>query len=162
MEARGQARKALNPVEFRFSDPADVEKYGDRWFRYSELEIMRLPARELIELEGMLGMPIPDMMNGMRMSSILGDTAGAWLGVRAVDEKLAGDFDSFNPITMLIEWRPAVDEGKDQAPTESATAPDAPATPPVEGIGFLEASPSKAETSETPPTVTLSTLPITA
>lgn len=141
--------EALSDVEFRFTEPEDVAKYGDRWFRYSEKDLIRKPALELAMLEMDLQMTVVAVMNGMRMSTVLGDTAAAWLGVRAADPKLAGEFSAFNPRTMLIEWREAADdpeaasEGKDQgspapdsSPTEQPSAPiallgqeDSPASP---------------------------------
>jgi hypothetical protein len=155
------ASKIYKPVEFRFTDPADVAAYGDQWYRYAEGDLVRKSARELIELEGMLGMPILDVMNGMRASTILGDTACAWLGVRAVDEKLAGSFDDFNPIALLIEWRPE-DPGKAKAGTAEEATPDAPATPEEPDTDSPVLVRSRTDTSENTDTVVLPTLPITA
>jgi len=117
------ALKALDPLEFRFTDPEDVQKYGDRWFTYDEGKYLRMRARDLIELEGEIGTPMIVVMNGVRNSTTLGDTAAAWLGVRTKDEGLAGSFETFNPITNLIEWRDP-SEGKEQAPEVSE--PDLP------------------------------------
>jgi hypothetical protein len=113
------ALKALDPMEFRFTDPDDIKRYGDGWFTYSEGSFLRLRARDLIELEGEMGTPMVTVMNGMRASTTLGDTAAAWLGVRTASVVLAGPFDDFNPITNLIEWRDAA-EGKEEAPPEPA------------------------------------------
>lgn len=117
------ALKALDPLEFRFTDPEDMKKYGADWFVYDEGTILRMRARDLIELEGEMGTPMVVVMNGMRSSTTLGDTAAAWLGVRAKSADLAGPFETFNPITNLIEWRDA-DEGKAEAPP--AAEPDLP------------------------------------
>jgi hypothetical protein len=153
------ARKALAAVEFRFGDPADIERFGDRWFRYSESDLIRLPARSLIHLEGQLGMPIVEVMNGMRLSTVLGDTSAAWLGIHAEDPDLAGPFDEFNPITMLITWRKAQSEGKDEARTEpEEIEPDLPESvadgSPVAGHSQTPALPTPTNT------VILPTLPI--
>jgi hypothetical protein len=99
------ALKALDPLEFRFTDPQDVEQYGGDWFTYDESYWLRLRARDLIEVEGMLGMSMVSIMNGVRASTILGDTAAAWLSIRVKSADLAGEFDKFNPVTGLIEWR---------------------------------------------------------
>jgi hypothetical protein len=152
-------RQALDPVEFQFGE-LDQLTYGNGWYRYAEADLIRLPARTLIELEGALGMPIVDVMNGMRMSTVLGDTAAAWLGVREVDPKLAGPFDQFNPITMLIKWRKAVDEGKDQGATAVDPTQSAPATPEPGADGSPIAGQSHQGTSGQPDTVILQTLPI--
>lgn len=101
---QANAMRALGPVWFRFTNPDDAGKYGDQWFRYNEEEIMRLRARALIELETDLGMPLPVAMNGFRASSVVGDTAAAWIGVRMADPSLAGDFDDFDIASMSIEW----------------------------------------------------------
>jgi hypothetical protein len=127
------AREALGPLQFRFTDDEDREKYGDRWFKYAEADIMRMRAKDLIQLETELGMVMVDVMNGMRASTTLGDMAGAWIGVRAADPALAGAFDDFNPVVMAIEWRawnaedtggkaPAGDGTPDGAPPSSATS----------------------------------------
>lgn len=110
------ALRALDPLEFRFTDPDDAKKYGTGWYTYDEGRYLRLRARDLIALEGELGMSMVSVMNGMRASTTLGDTAAAWLGVQSVNPRLAGRFDDFNPITNLIEWRDAA-EGKAEAPT---------------------------------------------
>lgn len=121
--------KALDPFEFRFTDPGDQKKYGKRWYSYDEGAILRLPARDLIAIETDLDMSIPMMMNGFRRSSVLGDTAAAWYGVRAVDPNLAGDFDEFNPIWSALEWRLAPKDQPDEAePAGSSTEPVSPDT----------------------------------
>jgi hypothetical protein len=147
-----EASRAMGPVEFRFTDPEDVEKYGADWYRTGEEDLIRMRARDLIELETDLGMSIIDAMNGMRMRTTIGELVFAWLGVRAKDEELAGDFDDFNPLTLLITWRPAVDEGK--APEAEATPqPPADTTPAPEDRSHLEVS-------EPTDTVVLQTSPI--
>lgn len=122
--SKPNALKALDPLEFRFTDPEDVQKYGDGWFTYDEASFLRLRARDLMALEGEIGTPMVAVMNGMRSSTTLGDTVAAWLGVRARNADLAGPFDDFNPITNLLEWRDP-SEGKDPAP-EVGPDPDQP------------------------------------
>lgn len=106
----------LRPIRFRFNDPADVERYGDRWFVYSEAQIVRLPARKLIELELELGMTLLDAMNGSRESTVLGDLAAAWLAVHLEDPALAGKFNDFSPLIMLTTWEAATAEDLGKAP----------------------------------------------
>lgn len=151
-----QEQEAMDPVEFRFTYSEDIELYGDGWYLYSEVDLIRLPARELIELEGQLGMPLPDVMNGMRLSTVLGDTAASWLGVRAARADLAGPFDEFNPRTMLITWRKAT-PGKDQEPM--APEETEPAMPELEGADFLGPDPRLPRRSDLADTVVLSTSP---
>jgi hypothetical protein len=144
------AERALGPMEFRFTDPDDIGKFGEGWFIFSEGDLLRKPARELIELETELGMPIVHLMNGFRAGTVLGDTAAAWYGVRAMDPARAGEFDAFNPISMMIEWR--------AAPGKSEAAPAA--TPEPLGSDSPIAGASPNTNSETPATVVLQTLPI--
>lgn len=151
--ATPNALRALGPVWFRFTDPADMAKYGDRWYEYHESKVLRQNARTLIALETDLGMPLVAVMNGFRASTVLGDTAAAWMGVRAVDQERAGDFDQFAPITMMIEWsRTAPEPGpKDEAP---ASMPE-----PVESYLPTDGS-SESTNSGTTDTVVLSSMPI--
>jgi hypothetical protein len=121
------ASQALGPVMFRFTDPDDVKLYGDRWYRYSEADLIRTRARDLMALEIELGTSIVNVMNGSRMHSTLGDLAAAWLGVRAHDPTLAGSFDEFNPLTLAINWEhpddvDEVDEGKAETPEPTTTS----------------------------------------
>lgn len=143
--------KALDPLEFRFTDPDDAGKFGDGWFVYSEADIMRKPARELIELEVAMGLAIVSVMNGMRQGSVIGDTAATWIAVREVDPARAGEFDAFNPITMAIEWRAA--EGK-------APAAEAASTPEPQDSGLPVAGHQPDTTSGRTDTVVLQVLPI--
>lgn len=150
-----RASQVMGPVEFQFTDPDDVAKYGDRWYRYSEAELIRRPARVLVQLEAELGMPLVDAMNGMRMSSVLGDLACSWIGVRDYDPKLAGAFDEWSPLTFLITWRkPAVEEGKAEQPESEAD------TPPPPADGSPDTGPSRPETSEPTDMVVLQTSPV--
>lgn len=143
--------KALPPIEFRFTDPDDAGKFGDGWFVYSETDIMRKPARELIELEVAMGLAIVSVMNGMRQGSVIGDTAAAWIGVRETDLARAGEFDAFNPITMAIEWRD---------PPGKAPAARPAATPEPPELSLPEIGPRHDTTSAQTDTVILQSLPI--
>lgn len=141
------------PMEFQFTDPEDVKIYGDRWYPYDEATLVRRPARELIELEADLGIPLVDVMNGLRVSAAMGVLGAAWIGVRGVDEKLAGEFDDFNPLALTITWRPRVAvEGKDDSTTEPVTPP-----PPADGSPPVASIP---ETSVPTDIVALQTSPI--
>jgi hypothetical protein len=148
------ALRALPRIWFRFTDQEDQGKYGDGWFCYDESTILRQRAREQIALEAVLGMPLVAVMNGFRQDTILGDTAAAWLAVRAIDPARAGDFDEFNPITTLIEW-----SGDDPAPAGKDEAPSEP-TPASEVLLLPMSVPSETMISEKTATVTLQTSPI--
>lgn len=127
-----KASALLKPIRFRFGDEADAKQFGDGWHLYDEAQIVRLPARELAKLEIELGMAILDVFHGMRRESVLGYLGGSWLALRLEDPDLAGSFDDYTPVAILIEWerRPAVKPAEDVAgPLEPVTSSD---SPPVE------------------------------
>lgn len=124
----------IGPMEVRFTEPADVEKYGADWYTYDELAIVTRPARELVALEMELGVPLASVLDGFRASTVLGDLAAAWLAYRAAGNALP--FAEFNPAIMLAEWR-KVDLGKEPSspPVSDTPAPDVvrlPTSPPAE------------------------------
>lgn len=114
----------IAPMEFRFTEQRDTEKYGNGWRLYDELAIVTTPARALLPLELEMGISISTIMQGMREDSVLGDTGAAWLALRMAGE--AVPWDTFDPCIMLAEWRQA-SEGKapaeESAPTSTDTAP---------------------------------------
>lgn len=148
------ALQALDPIEVRFSEEGgDRERYGDRWYRYDEAALIRLPAREQIKLEREIGTTLVSVMNGVRISSTFGDLAAAWLAVRAADPLLAGSFDDFEPLIKLAEWRAAEDEDQGKAPEPEDTQ-----KPPV--TGYLEDHRLPRDVSAQMATVALPSLPI--
>jgi hypothetical protein len=150
--AAPMALRALPPFWFRFLNEEDQGKYGGDWLKYDEGAILRMRARDQIALETDLGMTLIAMMNGFRQDSILGDTAAAWLGVRAVDPARAGDFDEFNPITTLIEWSK---ENPDVVPKDEPAnmpAPEESSSPMAYG--------SSSTTSAPTATVALDIMPV--
>ncbi len=123
-----KAEDALGPTRFRFTHPDDVAKYGDGWYRYSEADLINMSARALVMLEAKLGMPVVTVMNGMRMTSALGDLGASWIGVRNADPELAGEFNEYEPHVLAIVWRAETeDEGKEQAgpPSPGSVQPPA-------------------------------------
>jgi hypothetical protein len=113
---------AIKPMDVRFLAPEDIEKYGDEWFTYDELAIMTMPARELIDLEREMDMPLVGVMNGFRESSVLGDTGAAWIAMR-----LAGrttPWEKFDPAILLAEWR--VSPGKAPEPASGSSDSNTP------------------------------------
>jgi hypothetical protein len=159
--SKPNALRALDPLEYRFTDPQDVARYGDGWRVYDEAYWLRLRARDLIAIEGRLNMSLLSVMNGMRSSTTLGDTAAAWLGMVAAGQHvLAGEFDEFNPVTNLIEWREY--EGKAVAvaeDTQPAPAPAQPDTLPPEDPDLPMVGPWQPTTSVRMDTVVLQNLP---
>lgn len=148
------ALRALDPYWLRFTDPEDQGKYGEAWLKYDEGAILRMRARDQIALETELGMPLVAVMNGGRQSSVLGDTAIAWLALHAVDPARAGDFDEFNPVTMLIEYTATDPE---PGPKEPEAEPASP--PSVEPVLPMDSS-SPSSNSAPTATVALPAMPV--
>ena len=105
----------LKPVEFRFTTPEDIEKYGADWYRYDELAICSLSARTLIELETEMDTPLASVMDGFRQDSVFGALAASWLALHMTGKRIP--FAEFDPLVMLLEWRIAsvVEPGKEPA-----------------------------------------------
>ena len=128
----------LAPLEFRFTDPADVATYGDRWWRYDEPAIVRTSARRLLELEVELGYPIARVMDEFRNRSVLGLLGAMWLAISMTPREWQLDgFDDFTPLVFATQWREAVEDeaGKDDAPS-----PEASGTAPAVVIASLPAA----------------------
>ncbi len=124
----------LIKLQFRFTEPADVQTYGDRWWVYDEAAIVRRPARELVKLEVEIGMALPAVINQMRDDLVMGTLAGTWLAIRLADPDIAGPFDVYSPVVLLTEWSkvPEPDEPKADLdpldPTPETSSPDGPPT----------------------------------
>jgi hypothetical protein len=115
----------ISPLRFRFTEQRDVEKYGSDWYVYDELNIITAPARVLIPLEREMEMAITDVMDGVRNSSVLGDTGAAWLAMYFAGKHTP--WSEFNPCSMLLEWE-ANPEGKAAAGESDTPAPATDAT----------------------------------
>jgi len=148
------ALRALPPAWFRFTDPDDQGKFGDGWFKYDEGFVLRLPARQLIQMEAEMGMPMVAVMNGFRDSTALGELAILWIGVHLTDPARAGDFDEFNPIIGMVQYS-ADDpepEGKSESSVNTPERPDSETSP--------IPTPSPNTNSEKMDTVVLPAMPI--
>ena len=159
----------LKPLQFRFTDPQDIADYGDRWWTYDESAIIGHRARALMLLEQEIGVPIANVMDGVRASSVFGDMAGTWIALKLDPEfgDKAPDFEDYDPIVMAIKWRPLPTEdlepGKEEASDggqvllEPGGSPDQPASAPA-------VLPDASATGATLPTDTVSliTMPVTA
>lgn len=115
----------IKAMQVRFVAPEDVERYGDDWHTYDELAIVTTPAKALMLLEGEIGAPLTEVMNGMRVSSVFGDTCAAWIALRMEGHSVP--FADFNPAILLAEWRVKLDDeeatmGKDVESTPATEA----------------------------------------
>ncbi|MGN9802069.1 hypothetical protein [Micromonospora sp. L32] len=94
----------LPPMRFRFLDEQDQATYGDGWCTYDESALVRVPARELVEIERQIGMGVRDMLNRARLDFTDGNLAAMWTARRlaGVDEP----FEKFTPLVLLVDWEP--------------------------------------------------------
>lgn len=134
----------LLTLEFRFTAPDDVEKYGDQWFRYDEPALIKMAARDLMRYEAEIGAPLPDVLNGVRADSVFGDTCAAWIALRQAGRD--DSFDSFSPAMMLADWRVAERDAEGKAPTPETDTPGGADSPPI------RLSHADEDGSPTPPT----------
>lgn len=121
-------------LQFRFTEPEDVARFGDGWRDYDEGRIVRLPARRLIELEQVLGVTLVAVLDGVRGDTVLGDLAGTWLALHVDDPAAAGEYADYTPVVPLIDWRtpPGPDPAGGEAgpdPLEPMPEPPSPGGP---------------------------------
>lgn len=118
------AREYLR-IQFTFTDPEDVKAYGAGPYLYDEYALVAMPARALADLEQAIdGTPIPEVMNGTRMSRSLADLQATWIALHLAGEGIA--YDDYNPHTISIVWEDPSPEllGKAlAAPTSEASEP---------------------------------------
>lgn len=110
-------------LEFRFQEEADIERFGVDWHLYDEQAIVRSNARELMRLEGEIGAPLVDVLNGVRQDSVFGDTCAAFLALRMGGNDVK--FAEFEPAIMLTEWRLAAPVAPGKASTPATGTPPA-------------------------------------
>lgn len=115
--------KLLPPMRFRL-DESDHEQYGADWCVYDEAAMLRVPARELVDIERRIGMPLVQMIERARAGYTDATLAALW-----VARRLAGHdepFADFAPLALLARWeRPAAGDANPPAPTSSTSAPGA-------------------------------------
>jgi hypothetical protein len=133
----------LKPLQVRFTQPADIERYGGGWHTYDELALVTTPARDLMRLEARLGITLVDMMRGVRESSVLGDSAAAWVALQQEGSDLP--FEDFSPAIMLAEWRTKPED--EQGPKDGTGEPSLP-TP----EDLVSGAPEFSETEYAPET----------
>lgn len=90
--------------EFTFTHPDDVAEYGDAPYLYNEGILAGMSARDLMELEAIIGMPVVEAMNGMRDSLPMPTLVITWWSLKQAGVDV--DLDKYNPHTLMIEWAP--------------------------------------------------------
>lgn len=121
-----QQLQLMGPRKFRFVDEADVATYGDGWWVWNEVELTRLPAREIIALEDAVGMPLVVVIRHARLGMTSGVLAAMWIAMHRGGHD--ADWDDFNPAALLAEWREVsyerpLDSGEDPAPDSDSSTP---------------------------------------
>lgn len=125
---------AYVPMRWKFTAKDDVEAYGERWWVFDPAALVRLKARELMQIEETIGMPIVVMLEKLDARTTLGQLAAVWVSMRMAGHSV--EWASFDPTVYLTVWEevPAeapLDSGPDPAPdgnsspeplTESATS----------------------------------------
>jgi hypothetical protein len=118
---------------FRFTDPADVERFGDDWIVWDEEPPLRLPARALAQLEAELGVRLGRVVALARINDTMANLAAIWLSIRAKDPDVAGPYDDFDVQVYFTEWEELpVEEAETAAPLDLTPSPDSPPSPPAE------------------------------
>lgn len=114
----------LKPMEVRFTEPADIERYGAGPYIYDELAIVTLPAKVLVPLELEIGAPLVTAMDGFRESSVFGDSVAAWLALHFSGTHVP--WPDFQPAIMLAEWRTVKEGAPGKAPAVDSVPADSP------------------------------------
>ncbi|MEU7904107.1 hypothetical protein [Actinoplanes sp. NPDC049118] len=124
----------MKPFRFRFTDEADVARFGDRWYVYDETAIVRMPARQQARLEAALGgLKLVRVMTEFAEDGVMGRLAATWIGVHLAAPDLAGDFDKYEPLVFLVHFEQILDEPQEDVavpldPTPSESSPTSPTT----------------------------------
>ena len=125
--------KLLPPMRFRFHED-DRERYGSDWWVYDEAALVRVPARQLVEIEEQIGMGVRDMLLGVRTNLTLANLASMWVArrlaghlVKRGDQMVAEPFEGFEPLVWLADWEPvpATDDVDPPASASSTPPPSA-------------------------------------
>jgi hypothetical protein len=100
----------LRPLRFRFTEAADIQRYGGDWHVYDEAAIMRLDAREQMRLEEQIDASLVWVIRSFRTDGTLGLLAATWLALRLEDPDLPGPFESYTPLVHFADWETVPDE----------------------------------------------------
>lgn len=114
----------LAPWRIRLTDPADIERYGDRWWTFDEAVVLRLPVDELVAIEREIyPTKLRAALDDNREGGILGELIALWIAMRiaADPDRPAPKYADFKPLIMHAEWQRVPDEEVDPgAPLDEA------------------------------------------
>ncbi|MEU4589993.1 hypothetical protein [Micromonospora aurantiaca (nom. illeg.)] len=109
------------PLRFRFH-PDDHAEYGDAWTTYDEAALVRLPARELADIEREIGMSVRSMIGRSRQGFANADLAQTWVARRLADPDVR-PFAEWNPMVLLVDWEELPAPAGDVDPPEPPSSP---------------------------------------
>lgn len=112
--------KLLPPMRFRLHED-DHARYGSDWCVYDEAALVRVPARELIEIERQIGMGVRDMFHGVRANLTAANLASMWVARRLAG--IAEPFDGFEPLVLLADWEPVPATDDVDPPASASSTP---------------------------------------
>lgn len=112
------------PMRWKFTAADDVAEYGDRWWTFDGQALLRRKARELMQIEETIGMPIADLLEKLDERTTLGMLGALWLSMHSAGHPVA--WAEFDPTVYLTVWEevPAetpLDSGQDPEPAASSS-----------------------------------------
>lgn len=110
--------RLLPPIRFQFCAD-DRAEYGDGWTVYDESTLLRIPARELVDIERQIGMPVLVMMQRARQNYTDANQAAMWVARRAAGDQRP--FAEFQPLVLLADWEPVPDAGDVDPPAPNSS-----------------------------------------
>ena len=121
--------RLLPPLRFRFAED-DRAQYGSDWYVYDEAALLRIPARELVEIERTIGMGVLTMIGRARANFTDGNLAAMWVARRLAGlrverggKQVPEPFDEFQPLVLLAEWEKAPADDADPPASTSSSSP---------------------------------------
>jgi len=120
----------LKRWRFRFTDPADVARFGGDWIVWDEEPALRLPARAIVQLEVELGVRLGRVIALARINDTMANLAAIWLSIRAKDPDAAGPFGDFDVQVYFTEWEEIeAEESEVTPPLDPTLSPDSTPSP---------------------------------
>ncbi|MEO3923014.1 hypothetical protein ABGB07_03910 [Micromonosporaceae bacterium B7E4] len=111
--------------------PDDHERYGDGSWLYDEAALVRLPIKELVQIESSVG-PLTNVMHRLRLDYTDARLAVVWIARRQAG--IVESFDSFEPLISLATVSAPEEDADPPAPgSDSSPSTDPPPPSPKPG-----------------------------
>lgn len=125
--------------------PDDHDKYGDGSWVYDESAILRLPVKELVEIEASVG-PITTVLSRFREDYTDAKLAAVWVARRQAG--IVEPLDGFEPLISLVSVSmPEVDAGPPDLGSTSTPSTDPPKTSVKRGSRGSRSTPASRRTA---------------